>query len=73
MDLAEEREDSSLILVKIESSTKKTSPEDENETPQVKETCPKSNGTNPESLVLQVSSIPMVNCILPSYAIHISI
>ena len=40
MDLVEEREDSTLILGKIKNLTEETALEDENETPQIKETRP---------------------------------
>jgi hypothetical protein len=72
MDLREEREYSTLILEKIGSPTEDTSPEDENETPQIKETHPKASGTSLESLVPQVSSIIAVNSVIP-YAIAIPI
>jgi hypothetical protein len=72
MDLVEEREYSTLILEKIGSPTEDTSPEDENETPQIKETHPKASGTNLESLIPQVSSIIAVNYVIP-YAIAIPI
>jgi hypothetical protein len=73
MDLAEEREDSAPILGKIGSPAKETTPEDENETLRIKETHPEARGTSHKSSVPQVSSIPMVNYILPYYAIPISI
>jgi hypothetical protein len=47
-------------------------PEDENETPHIKETHPEASGTSPKSPIPDVSSIPVVNPILPSYAIPIS-
>jgi hypothetical protein len=42
-----------------------------NETPQIKETHLEANGTNPKSPIPQVSSIPVINSILPSYDIPI--
>jgi hypothetical protein len=44
-----------------------TTPEDENETPQIKETYAEDSGTSPES------PIQVVNYILPSYAISVPV
>jgi hypothetical protein len=49
-------------------SVEETAPEEENETSQIKETCPEASRTSPESPIPQVSSIQVVNSILPSYA-----
>jgi hypothetical protein len=49
MDIEEEIEDSTLILGMIKNLNEETTLEEENETPQIKETCPKANGANPES------------------------
>jgi hypothetical protein len=51
----------------IGSSTEETTPKDENETPQIKETLREASGTNPESPVPKVPSIPVINSIIPSY------
>jgi len=48
MDLEEEREYSSLILGNIGNPAEETALEDENETPQIKETHLKASGTSPE-------------------------
>jgi hypothetical protein len=56
------------MLGKIKNQTEETSLEEENETPQIKETCPEASGTRPKSPIPQVSSIQVVNSILPSYA-----
>jgi hypothetical protein len=53
--------------------TEETAQEDENKTPQIKETCPEANGTSPKSPIPQVSSIQVVNFILPSYVIPIQL
>jgi len=45
--------------------------EEENETPQIKETHPEVKGTSAESPVPQVSSIPMVNSTSPTSTIYI--
>jgi hypothetical protein len=71
MDLEEEREYSSLILGNIGNLAEETALEDENETPQIKETYPEASGTSPESPLPQVSSIQVVNSIIPSYAIYV--
>jgi hypothetical protein len=71
MDLEEEREDSAPMPGNIGNPAEETTPEDENETPQIKETCPEASGTSPESPIPQVSSIQVVNSILPSYAIPV--
>ena len=68
MDLEEEREYSSLIPGNIGNLAKYTTLEEENDTPQIKETNPESSGTNPESPIPQVSSIQAVSLILPSHA-----
>jgi hypothetical protein len=73
MDIEEEREDSAPMLGKIKNLAEETAPEDENETPKIKETLPEASGTNPESPIPQVSSIKVVNYILPSYVISIPI
>jgi hypothetical protein len=73
MDLGEERRDSTPIPGNIRNLAEDTTLEDENETPQIKETRPEASGTRLESPVPQVSSIPVVNYILPSYAIPISL
>ena len=61
------------MLGKIKNQTKETSLEEENKTPQIKETCPKASGTNPKSPIPQVSSIQVVNSILPSYVIYVPV
>jgi hypothetical protein len=71
MDLEEEIEDSSLITGKIGNSAKETTPKDENETPQIKETCPQASGTSPESPIPQVSFIQVVISIIPYYVIFV--
>jgi hypothetical protein len=71
MDIEEEIEDSTLMSRNIENSTKETAPEDKNKTHHIKETRPEASGTNPESPIPQVSSIQVVNSILPSYAIFV--
>jgi hypothetical protein len=71
MDLEEEREYSSLIPRKIKNPAKEASPEDENETPKIKETHLKASGTILESPITQVSSIRVVNYIIPYYDIHV--
>ena len=73
MDLEEEREDSTLMIGNIENQVEETDAEEENETPQIKENCPKASGDNPESPVTQVPSIQMVSSILPSHASSIPI
>ena len=73
MDLAEEREDSTPIPGNIESPVEETTSKDWNETPQINATCPEASVTSPKSPIPQVSSIPVVNSILPSYVIPISI
>jgi hypothetical protein len=71
MDLEEEREDSTPILGNIRNPIEETAPEDENETPQIKETHHEASETSPESPIPQVSSIQVVYSIIPSYAIYI--
>jgi hypothetical protein len=56
---------------KIGNSTEETAPEDENETPHIKETHPEASGTNPESPIPKVSYIQVVNLILPCYVIFV--
>jgi hypothetical protein len=73
MDLEEEREDSSPMPGNIGNPIEETTPEEENETPQIKETCPKASGANPKSPIPQVSSIQVVNSILPSYANYVPV
>jgi hypothetical protein len=48
MDLEEEREDSSSILGNIRNLIEETTPEEENETPHIKETYSEASGTSPE-------------------------
>jgi hypothetical protein len=67
MDLEEEIKYSALMPRKIKNLAKENTPEEENKTPQFKETHPEASGANPESLIPQVSSVPMVNLILPCY------
>jgi hypothetical protein len=71
LDLAEDREDSSPISGNIRNQAEKVAPEEENETPQIKETHPEVSGTSPESPIPQVPSIPMVRSIPHTYAISI--
>jgi hypothetical protein len=71
-DIPEEREDSTPIIGNIGNPTEETTPENENETPRIKETCLESSGTSPESPIPQVYFI-LVKYILPSYAIHVSV
>jgi hypothetical protein len=73
MDLSEEREETTSMPGNIASLTEQNSPKDEKETPQIKETLLEASGTNLESPFPQVSSIPVVNSIIPSYVIPISI
>jgi hypothetical protein len=67
MDLEEEREDSGPMPRKIRNMDEETTPEEEKKTPQIKETCLEASGTSPESPIPQVSSIQVVNLILPYY------
>jgi hypothetical protein len=53
----------------IKNLVEETTPEYENETPQIKENHLEAGGASPESPIPQVSSIQVVNYILPSYAI----
>jgi len=71
MDIEEEREDSTSMSGKIRNPTEENALEDENKTPQIKETRPKSSGTSPKSPIPQVSSIQVVNSRIPSYDIPV--
>jgi hypothetical protein len=73
MDLEEEREDSTPMPGKIGNPAEETTPEEKNETPQIKETFPEANGSSPESPIPQVASIQVVNSILPSYSNSMSV
>ena len=73
MNLGEEREDSTPITREIGNPAKEIILVEENETPQIKENCLESSGDIPESPIPQVSSIQVVNSLLPSYAIHVSL
>jgi hypothetical protein len=56
------------MIGRIGNPTKYTVPEEENETPKIKENRHKASGANPKFSIPQVSSIQVVNSILPSYA-----
>ena len=71
MHIEEEREYSTPMPGNIRNPDEDTAREDENKTPQIKETRPKSSGTSPKSPIPQVSSIQVVNSRLPSYDIPV--
>jgi hypothetical protein len=73
MDIEEEREYSTLMPGNIGNTAKETILKEENETPEIKETCPETSGTNPEFPIPQVSSIQVVSSILPSYANYVPV
>jgi hypothetical protein len=68
MDIEEEREHPASILRNIRNLVEETAPKEEKETPHIKETRPKASGASPESPIPQVSYIPVVNYLIPSYA-----
>jgi hypothetical protein len=71
LDLVEDQEDSAPISGNIGNKDEKVAPKEENKTPQIKETLPEVNGTNPKSPIPQVSSIHVVIFIPHTYSISI--
>jgi hypothetical protein len=68
MNCGGEREDSAPMIGEIGNLAEEIAPMEANETPQIKENCPKANGTNPESPIPQVPPIQVVCSTIPSRA-----
>jgi hypothetical protein len=73
MNLEEEREDSTPMTGNIGKLAEETALVEENETPQIKENCLEASVASPESPIPQVSSIQVVNLILPSHASSVTL